>query len=131
VTGIPLVAGRAIQISGHSHASKHGRRRTTLGAIQAEDYSSDGSLHSVSILYDNAADMPLIRAALARKLGLRGPKQILGISGAAGINTGRFPSEIVKLKIKTSGGDSWLNLSTLDKVTKPVHYFDWDKMKQQ
>ncbi len=104
-TGIPLVAGRAVQISGQRHAAKRGKRRTALGAVQAEAYSSDGSLHRVSILYDNAADMSLVRTALARKLGLRGPKQILGITGAAGINTGRFPSEIVKLRIKTSCGD--------------------------
>ena len=117
-------------VEASTSAARTERQRVALGVVHATAYDSQGNPVPVNILYDEGSPDTLIRAGLARRLGIVGTEQILKIDGVAATSTSIANSEKVRLTLRAGNGETYtVTGSTMPVVTRPVPYTDWSQLK--
>ncbi|XP_028411629.1 uncharacterized protein LOC114534388 [Dendronephthya gigantea] len=104
-----------------------------FGIIEVSVIGAGGAEVKGNILLDDGSDTTLVSESFVKKLGIRGRKSMLQISGVGGVG-GRRTSSQVTLRVKTPEGDAEhvdLNAWSLEKICQPVGTVRWPQIKDK
>lgn len=111
--------------------TKTPRSGVAFGIVEVSVVGAGGNQVKGNLLFDDGSDTTLVSEAFVRKLGLRGKKTTLNISGVGGKEKKRTSSQVT-LCVKTPEGDAeHVNLTawSLPKICQPVETVPWPKIK--
>ena len=111
--------------------TKTPRSGVAFGVVEVSVVGAGGIQVKGNLLFDDGSDTTLVSESFVRKLGLRGKKTTLNISGVGGNERKRASSQVT-LRVKTPGGDAeYANLTawSLPKICQPVETVPWPEIK--
>ena len=123
------------------HQEENARSTTTkkqassvaFGVAEVSVVGAGGQQVKGKLLLDDGSDTTLVSDSFVKKLGLRGKKTLLNISGVGG-NENKIPSQQLTLKVKTPEGDTEfvsLNARSLPKICDPIEAVPWSNIKSK
>ena len=124
----PLLHGEA---NVRATTTKTPRSGVAFGIVEVSVVGAGGNQVKGNLLFDDGSDTTLVSEAFVRKLGLRGKKTTLNISGVGGKEKKRTSSQVT-LRVKTPEGNAdHVNLTawSLPKICQPVETVPWPEIK--
>ena len=123
------------------HQEENVRAKTTrqpqsgvaFGVVEVSVLGAGGSQVKGNLLFDDGSDTTLVSESFMKKLGLRGKRTTLNISGVGGKGN-RRPSSQVTLRIERVEGDTeFVNLAawSLPTICQPVDTVPWPHIKSR
>ena len=111
--------------------TKTPRSGVAFGVVEVSVVGAGGTQVKGNLLFDDGSDTMLVSDSFVKKLGLRGKKTTLNISGVGGKERKRTSSQVT-LRVKTpEGGAEYVNLTawSLPKICQPVETVPWPEIK--
>ncbi|CAB4034545.1 hypothetical protein M514_27252, partial [Paramuricea clavata] len=116
-----------------STTTKTPQSGVAFGVVEVSVVGAGGIQVKGNLLFDDGSDTTLVTESFVRKLGLRGKKTTLNISGVGGKESKRTSSQ-VNLHVKTPQGNAeYVNLTawSLPKICQPVGTVQWPDIKRK
>ena len=123
------------------HSEQNVRTTTTkaphsgiaFGIVEVSVIGASGKEVKGNLLFDDGSDTTLVSESFIKKLGLRGKKTTLQISGVGGKASRKASTEVI-LKVKTpEGSDEHVNLKawSLASICQPIETVPWPEIKSK
>ncbi len=116
-----------------STTTKQPQSGVAFGVVEVSVFGVGRSQVKGNLLFDDGSDTTLVSESFMKKLGLRGKRTTLNISGVGGKGN-RRPSSQVTLRIKRVEGDTeFVNLAawSLPTICQPVDTVPWPHIKSR